>query len=59
MHPGDSLWEVAARDLPGASAAAVDRHWRLIWQVNRVAVGPDPDVIHPGTTLRLPPREDD
>lgn len=58
VAPGDTLWEVAARDLPGATAAAVDRRWRLIWQVNRGAVGPDPDVIQPGTHLRLPPRED-
>ena len=59
VAPGDTLWEVAARDLRGATAAAVDRHWRFIWRVNRAAVGPDPDLIRPGTHLRLPPREDD
>ena len=59
VAPGDTLWDVAARDLPGATAAAVDRHWRLIWRVNRAAIGPDPDLIRPGTHLRLPPREDD
>lgn len=58
VAPGDTLWEVAARDLPGVTAAAVDRHWRHIWRVNRGAVGPDPDLIQPGTPLRLPPRED-
>ena len=59
VAPGDTLWDVAARDLPGATLAAVDRHWRLIWRVNRATVGPDPDLIRPGTHLRLPPREDD
>jgi len=60
IAPGDTLWELAARDLPtDASPAAVDRHWRLLWQVNRADIGPDPDVIQPGTSLRLPPREDD
>ena len=60
VAPGDTLWELAARDLPAdASPAEVDRHWRLLWQVNRVELGPDPDVIQPGTSLRLPPREDD
>lgn len=60
VAPGDTLWELAARDLPAdASTAAVDRHWRRLWQVNRARVGPDPDVIQPGTSLRLPPREDD
>ena len=60
VAPGDTLWALAARDLPGdASPAAVDRHWRLLWRVNRARLGPDPDVIQPGTSLRLPPREDD
>ena len=60
VAPGDTLWELAARDLsPDASPADVDEHWRLLWQVNRAALGPDPDVIQPGTSLRLPPREDD
>ena len=60
VAPGDTLWELAARDLPAdASPAVVDRHWRLLWQVNRGELGPDPHVIQPGTSLRLPPREDD
>ena len=59
VAPGDTLWELAARDLPtDASPAEVDEHWRLLWQVNRAELGPDPDVIRPGTSLRLPPRED-
>jgi nucleoid-associated protein YgaU len=59
VRAGDSLWSLAAADLaPGAPAAAVVRHWRLVWQINRAAIGADPDVIQPGTDLRLPPRED-
>ncbi len=59
VRAGDSLWSLAAADLaPGAPAAAVVRHWRLVWLITRAAMGADPDVIQPGTDLRLPPRED-
>lgn len=53
---GDSLWSLAAADLPaGASTAEVDERWRSIHAANREAIGGDPDLIHPGLQLRLPP----
>lgn len=56
VSPGDTLWSLAAEDLPpGAPAAAVDAHWRAIHAANRRVVGDDPDLIRPGQRLRLPP----
>jgi hypothetical protein len=55
VRPGDSLWRVAQRILPdGASEAAVDRTWRRIAALNADRLGPDPDLIFPGTLLRVP-----
>ncbi len=52
---GDSLWAiVAARSGPGTSPAQVDRGWRALYAANRLRIGADPDLIHPGTMLRLP-----
>jgi resuscitation-promoting factor RpfA len=56
VHAGDSLWTIAARRLPpGASDADVAAFWPLMFRHNRRVVGPDPDLIHPGTRLRVPP----
>jgi LysM domain len=57
IRVGDTLWGIAAAHLPPAkrSAAAVDRYWRQLYRANRAVLGPDPDLIHPGTRLRLPP----
>ncbi len=55
VRPGDSLWRVAERVLPdGAPDDAVDRTWRRIAAANRDRLGPDPDLIFPGTLLRVP-----
>ena len=52
---GDSLWSIAARHLPdGAPAREVAAAWRALWRANAEVVGDDPDLIHPGTILRLP-----
>lgn len=59
VHPGDSLWSVAAARLPAATATEVDAAWRQIYRANRNAVGDDPDLLLPGTTLRIPPRLDE
>lgn len=56
---GETLWEIAEASLSGpASDLDIDRRWRDIWAANRAMVGPDPDLIHPGTTLRLPPAKE-
>lgn len=55
VRPGDSLWRITARLLPpGTPAAAVDRGWRRLARANAARV-PDPDLILPGTRLRVPP----
>ena len=52
---GDSLWSIAARRLPdGAPARDVTAAWRALWRANAEVIGDDPDLIHPGTILRLP-----
>src|SRR5258708_28726544 len=47
VQPGDTLSGIAA-------AAAVRGGWPALYAANRRALGPDPDVIHPGTVLVVP-----
>lgn len=56
VHPGDSLWAIARRAVgPGASDAAVQRKLVAIWDLNARRIGTgDPNLIFPGTRLRLP-----
>lgn len=55
VRRGDSLWSIAERTLPaGATAAEIDRTWRLIHRANRSVIGPDPDLLRPGQRLWLP-----
>lgn len=55
--PGDTLWDIARRHLPaGASAAQVARDWPRWYAANRAAIGPDPNLLRPGTRLRSPDR---
>ena len=55
---GDTLWAVASRALPpDAPDGAVDRAWRRIAAANRGVVD-DPDLIFPGTVLRVPPPDE-
>jgi resuscitation-promoting factor RpfA len=56
VRPGDTLWGIAAAHLPPAwrSPATIDRYWRQVYRANRAVLGPDPDLIHPGTRLRVP-----
>jgi|SRR5829696_6573450 len=52
---GDSLWAIAERRLgPDATPAAVTAEWRRWYAANRGVIGPDPDRLLPGTTLRAP-----
>lgn len=59
VRPGDSLWALAEAWLPPtATDAEIDRAWRRLWAANREAIGPDPDLILPGSQLRRPtPKE--
>jgi len=49
IQAGDSLSGIAA-------ALGVRGGWPTLYAANRKAIGPDPDVIRPGTTLVLPGR---
>lgn len=56
VQPGDCLWRIAARRLgAGATNQAIDGAWRAIYAANRAAVGENPNLIHPGLVLTLPP----
>jgi LysM repeat protein len=49
VQPGDTLSGIAARlDVRGG--------WPALYAANRPVIGPDPDVIDPGTVLALPGR---
>jgi nucleoid-associated protein YgaU len=55
VQPGDSLWAIAADHLPpGAGNAQIAQAWPTWWSANRAAVGPNPDLIHPGLSLTPP-----
>jgi len=65
VRAGDCLWSIAA-DLvrqrrPGDpvgqfDVAQVDVAWRELYRRNEAVIGPEPDLIFPGTTLRVPAR---
>jgi nucleoid-associated protein YgaU len=56
VRPGDTLWGLAAAQLPpGATDAAIARAWPVWWGTNRAVIGTDPDLLHPGTRLVPPP----
>ena len=52
---GDTLWDIAARDLgPAASDVDVALHWPRWYQANIAEIGEDPDVLLPGQILQPP-----
>lgn len=55
VRPGDSLWALARRLLPDdASETAIAAGCRALYRANADRLGPDPDLIYPGTRLDLP-----
>jgi hypothetical protein len=59
VAPGESLWSIAATELPpGTGPAAIDTRWRQWWHHNRAAIGADPHLIHVGLHLAAPPETD-
>jgi len=55
VRPGESLWSIARAALPpDATAATITRAWHRIYAANQARIGADPDLILPGTSLRLP-----
>jgi hypothetical protein len=57
VEPHDTLWDIAVAHLAPAdrSAANVHRYWQQVYQRNRTVIGADPDLIHPGIRLEVPP----
>lgn len=59
VRPGESLWSIAATHLPaGTTAAEIAAEWPRWYETNRVLLGADPDLIHPGQLLRAPIEEE-
>jgi nucleoid-associated protein YgaU len=55
VRPGDCLWTLAAGLLgPGASDREITAAWHRLADANADRIGPDPDLILPGTRLRVP-----
>lgn len=48
VRAGDSLPAIARKELGN------EARWREVYAMNRGAVGPNPDLIRPGTVLTLP-----
>jgi hypothetical protein len=52
---GDSLWSISEDHLgPDTDAARLTAAWQAIYRANQRHVGPDPDLILPGTFLQIP-----
>ena len=51
IEPGDWLSKIAQKFYGSPYL------WPLIYEANRDRLGPDPDLIHPGVTLRIPPAD--
>ncbi len=55
VAPGDTLWSIAAHDLPPpVTPTRVAAAWPRWWQANRAVIGADPHLIRPGQRLRPP-----
>ncbi|MDO2932739.1 LysM domain-containing protein [Paeniglutamicibacter sulfureus] len=55
VSPGDSLWSIAARNLPeGASAEEISASWPRWYEANRQLIGPDPNKLYIGMVLQAP-----
>jgi nucleoid-associated protein YgaU len=55
VHAGDTLWDIAARELgPAATDVDVARHWPRWYQANKAAIGQNPHVLLPGQILKSP-----
>ena len=49
VQPGDSLSKIAKHVYGDAT------RWKEIWEANKASI-PNPDLIHPGQQLSMPPR---
>ena len=53
--PGETLWSIAAQCLETDDVRRIARYWPRIHRANRDEIGADPNLIHPGQVLELPP----
>jgi len=55
VQPGDTLWDLAARELgPRATNEQIAERWPHWYAANRQVIGTDPNLILPGQVLRAP-----
>ena len=55
VHPGDTLWSIAARELgPRATDAQIAAAWPRWYETNAHVIGPDAGTIRPGQHLHVP-----
>lgn len=55
VRPGDCLWSIATDRLPPAAGdSEIAAFTRAIYRTNHARIGPDPDLIFPGTLLTDP-----
>lgn len=54
VEPGDSLWRIAAAELPGAEAPVIAARVSEVHAENRSRIGADANLILPGQRLVLP-----
>jgi nucleoid-associated protein YgaU len=51
VNAGDSLSSIAEHVYGNAN------DWRALYEANRDAIGSNPNLIHPGTELTVPPKD--
>lgn len=54
VRAGDSLWSLMRSRFPTADDPTLAVLVRRTYAANRAAIGPDPDLLHPGEQLRMP-----
>jgi hypothetical protein len=57
IQPGDTLRGIATDHLPPGQRSEQDiqAYWKEIYRLNRSVLGPNPDLIHTGVELTIPP----
>ena len=53
VRSGDTLWDIAQREIPNADDREITEAWRAIWRANRDVIGADPGLILPGQQLDI------
>lgn len=54
VQPGDSLWSIARSRWPAADSSQLAELVEAVYTRNRAVIGPDPNLIFPGTTIAIP-----